>query len=895
LYSETSPPNDRIQGRLLLLAGVFLLLFSLSLSLSPIVRARSFEVTFRVDHWLGYAVWAVLFTAAHIYTARRLPERDPYFLPVAGLLSGWGLLTIWRLFPEFGQRQTLWLILAVTLLLSFLHLPPDLNFLRRYKYIWLTLGLLLTGLTLLTGISPTGSVYAPRWLVAEGSFLQPSEPLKLLLIVYLSAYFASGRDRNGARILRLSKNLLPLLAPTLIMTGLALLILVFQRDLGTATIFLFIYAVLVYIASGRKMILLITGIILVLAAIFGYALFDVVRIRVDAWINPWLDPSNRSFQIVQSLLAAANGGIFGRGPGLGSPGLVPVPHSDFIFTSIVEESGLASAIGLLTALALLAVRGLHTALQAPDNFKRFLAAGLTAYLVAQSVLIIGGNMRLLPLTGVTLPFISYGGSSLLTSFLALGILIHISSQRDDSTELVRNPQPYLHLGGLLLAGLAAAAMVTGWWAAFRGPDLLTRPDNYRLNLADRFVPRGIIYDRSLAPIVYTQGDPGSYTRTSLYPELSTVTGYTHIRYGQAGLEASFEDYLRGLTGYDTQTLLWNRLAYGQPPPGLDIRLTINLPLQIQADELMEGHMGALVLLNPRSGEILALASHPNYNPNLIDEKWADLLEDDRGPLVNRATQGLYPPGTALGPFLLAGVYEAGHNDATLPPIPSPLSYDAGNASLPLLDCVRHPSAYTWGGVISAGCPTPSIGLSQVIHETAASHGEDGMMDLLAALGFYERPGVPLPASTVAFPDREQDPVLQALGQADLMVSPMHLALAGASLSSGGLRPEPLLVQSVNIPGQGWVSLVVEPERRQVFSPEAAEKAAVALSVDEGSYWETLAASYREKEAVNAWYLAGSLPGFSGDPFVLVVLLENGAPEQAEAIGKAFIRSFYTQP
>jgi cell division protein FtsW (lipid II flippase) len=271
---------------LLFLAGLFLLLFSLVLTFSPTVRARALDVPYRWDHWLGYAVWAVLFASAHIYTTRRMPDRDPYFLPLAGLLSGWGLLTIWRLFPEFGQRQALWLVLGLALMISFLHFSQDLNFLRRYKYIWLTLGLILTAFTLVTGTGPTGTVYAPRWLVGEGSYLQPSEPLKLLLIIYLSAYFATSRGRNGAPVFTLSKNLLPLLAPTLIMTGLALLLLVFQRDLGTATIFLFIYAVLVYLASGRKIILLVTAAILLFSGIFGYALFDVVRIRVDAWINP---------------------------------------------------------------------------------------------------------------------------------------------------------------------------------------------------------------------------------------------------------------------------------------------------------------------------------------------------------------------------------------------------------------------------------------------------------------------------------------------------------------------------------------------------------------------------------------------------------------------------------
>ena len=167
-----------------------------------------------------------------------------------------------------------------------------------------------------------------------GIYFQPSELLKLLLIVYLAAYLADRPVESSP-----PSRLLPLLIPTLILTGLALLLLIFQRDLGTAAIFLVLYAVIVYSGTGDYRVLIFSILVLILAAIVGYALFDVVDLRVDAWINPWLDPSGRSYQIVQSLLAVANGGLIGRGPGMGNPGLVPIAQSDFIFSAISEESG----------------------------------------------------------------------------------------------------------------------------------------------------------------------------------------------------------------------------------------------------------------------------------------------------------------------------------------------------------------------------------------------------------------------------------------------------------------------------------------------------------------------------------------------------------------------------
>jgi cell division protein FtsW (lipid II flippase) len=643
---------DIQENRLLILSGVILLFLAAALTLSPAVRARSWDVDFKWAHWVGLILWAVLFYWAHRITTRQLPHHDPFLLPIASLLTGWGLIMIWRLSPSFGLRQTLWMIPAVLLLITGVKRPSILSSLQRYKYIWLTGGLALTGLTLIFGTNPTGSNFPHLWLGCFGLYIQPSEPLKLLLITYLAAYLADSQDvrakrRDGKLIVtsQMSHHLLPLLAPTLIMTSLAMLLLIVQRDLGTATIFLFLYAVIVYVATGRWEILVTSGSMLTLAGIGGYFLFDVVRLRMDAWINPWLDPSGRSFQIVQSIMAIANGGLFGRGAGLGNPGLVPVPHSDFIFASISEESGLVGSLALILLLALICTRGLSIALRASDNFQRFLASGLTAYLSAQSILIIGGNLRLLPLTGVTLPFVSYGGSSLVTSFLALMILLQISQQSPDPVLEKPNLNPLLHLGGFLYAGFFAAALTAGWWAYYRGPSLLNRTDNARRAIADLSVRRGDLLDRNNDPLVTTQGEPGSYSRQILYPALSPVIGYNSLKYGQSGLESSVDSYLRGLEGYPGMTIWWNHLLYGQPPPGLNVRLTLETRLQKIADELLANKTGALVLINAQSGEVLVMASHPGFDANQLETNWSELIKDPGAPLLNRAVLGLYPAGS----------------------------------------------------------------------------------------------------------------------------------------------------------------------------------------------------------------------------------------------------------
>ena len=823
--------SNKTQRRQLTLAALFLGIYSVALTLSPAVTARSWDVDLRWGHWIGYAVWVTGLIVAHRETCRRLPERDPFLLPITALLSGWGLLTIWRLTPHFGLRQTVWLGVALGVFVLGLRLPSDLNFLRRYKYLWLTSGLTLTALTLIFGTNPMG--FGPRlWLGCCGVYLQPSEPLKLLLVIYLAAYGSTTladyhslpTPPSTSHALRSLAPRLHILIPTLIMTGLALLLLLVQRDLGTASIFIFLYSVMIYLAGGWRLIPLISAAGLALAGAAGYQLFDVVRLRIDAWINPWLDPSGRSYQIVQSLIAVANGGVFGRGPGLGSPSVVPVAHSDFVFAAIAEETGLVGSLGLLLLIGLLTHRGLRAALHAPDSFRRYLSAGLTAHLVAQSILIIGGNLRLLPLTGVTLPFMSYGGSSLLISFIALLLLLHISTSTADHRPptairstlhaplLPRSPAPLLpasprpplpappstisNLSTLLILAIIAASLTTGWWAFHRGPNLLTRTDNPRRAIADRFVHRGSLLDRHNSSLAESTGQAGSYIRQVSYPSLGPILGYTHPVYGQSGLEASLDPYLRGIQGNDPLTIWCHHLLYGQPPPGLDVRLTLDLELQLLADELLGGHSGALILLNAENGEILVMASHPTFDPDRLDDNWDDLIQDDSSPLLNRVTQGSYPTG-GLGAILFP--------DGIAAPEPN---------AVPQL---RLP-----GG---------------------------------------ESPPEGTPAS------------------------PLQIALAAAPLSSGGLRPEARIAQAVNIPEEGWVLLPTLDDPAEILHPLQAQSCAQSLGDAETHTWHTALIPSGE---TLTWYIGGTLPDWNDTPLVLVFALEENNLPLAEEIGAAVL-------
>ena len=599
----------------MVLAGAFLFLYSLILTLSPAVRIHSWQASFRWSHWIGMAVWLVGMAVIYRRLNKFLPEHDPFLLPLASILCGWGILTIFRLDTNFGIRQSAWLVVGLLLFELAMRFPQVIGLLRRYKYIWLTLGLLLIVLTFFLGKYP-GGVGPHLWLGCCGLYVQPSEPLKLLLIIYLAAYLSEK--------LPVSYSLTQLITPTLVVAGTAALLLVAQRDLGTATLLVAIYTLVVYMATGRRRILLISGLILAAAAIAGYASFDVIRLRIDAWLNPWVDPGNRSYQIVQSLISVAAGGLIGTGPGLGSPGLVPVAHSDFIAAAIAEENGLIGTSALILLFALLCVRGLRIGIHAGNLYHRLLAFGISAYFGLQSILILGGNFRLLPLTGVTLPFVSYGGSSLVTSFVSLAMLFLVSRQEEPLQVPSFQPTSYLVSSGLFLAGFSALALVAGWWAILRSDALLSRPDNLRWIIDERYVPRGDILDRRNQQIAVTSGQPGDYSRDLLYSPLSTTIGYANSTYGKSGLEDVLNPYLAGQQGLSTSSIWLSRIIYAQPPTGLNVRLSLDLNLQEQIDPLLGDHVGALVLLNAKTGEVLSMASHPYFDPNTLTENWQTL-------------------------------------------------------------------------------------------------------------------------------------------------------------------------------------------------------------------------------------------------------------------------------
>ncbi len=380
-------------------------------------------------------VWISCTLTGHILLNRYTRMRDPFLYPIVMFLSGWGLVAIERLAPTFADRQTVWLVVSlIGLLITAVYAAP-LQWLRNYRYLWLIFGLGLLLSTILLGRNPSGQIGAPPLWIGIGNVnFQPSEALKILLVAFLASYLAeqapimraeSLMSGSKYRLLSFSPRVL---GPILLMWSLCIVVLIWQRDLGTAVLFFAIFLILLYVATGYLSVLLGGAVMILLAGLVAYSLFDVVRLRIDIWLNPWAEADGRAYQIVQSLQAFASGSVFGHGVGQGSPTYIPVVHSDFIFAAIGEEWGLLGVITIIFCIATLLLRGLMIALRCQRApFQALVAVGLTASLGIQSIMIMGGVLRVLPLTGVTLPFLSYGGSSLMMSFIMIGLLIRLSS------------------------------------------------------------------------------------------------------------------------------------------------------------------------------------------------------------------------------------------------------------------------------------------------------------------------------------------------------------------------------------------------------------------------------------------------------------------------------------
>jgi peptidoglycan glycosyltransferase len=370
-----------------------------------------------------------LLGAGHVAMRRLAPGADGVLLPIAGLLNGIGYVMIARLDNRLAGLQATWTLIGVAAFVGTLLVLRRVRDLERYRYTFMLGGVGLLLLPLVPGVGRT--INGARIWVSLGPLnFQPGEFAKIALAIFFAGYLVEKRELLGVAARRVGPIALPELrhfGPVLLAWAASLLVMVAEKDLGSSLLFFALFITMLWVATERASYLAVGLVLFSAGSFLAWKAFAHVQERVDIWVHPFADAAGKGYQVVQATFALAWGGIAGTGLGLGNPGRIPAAKTDFIFAAIGEELGLLGTVAILVAFLLMVGAGLRIALQADTPFETLLATGLTTILGVQAFIIMGGVIRLVPLTGITLPFVSYGGSSLVANYVLLAILLRISS------------------------------------------------------------------------------------------------------------------------------------------------------------------------------------------------------------------------------------------------------------------------------------------------------------------------------------------------------------------------------------------------------------------------------------------------------------------------------------
>lgn len=881
-------------------------LFLLIASAFPVILLYALYVT-TTGATLSFETLAVplglfaAFAAAHIAERILAPGADPAILPIVFVLSGIGITFVTRLKPELAMNQLMILFASIALMVVTLALVRNLDMVRRYKYTFGIIGIVLLLLPMFVGTTIYGS---KLWISIPGiGTIQPGEFAKIFIVLFLAGYLSENRELlsiSNHKFLGLKIPRFRLLLPLLVVWGVCMAIVAFERDLGSALLFYTVFLMMLYVATGRVSYVVI-GILLLLIGGFGmYQIMDHVQVRFNIWLNPFADPQGDGYQLVQSLYSLADGGLVGVGIGRGLSSSIPVVESDFIFSAIGEEMGLLGGAAVLLLFMLFAVRGLTVAARAKSDLAAFIASGLTASISFQAFLIVGGVTRLIPLTGVTLPFMSQGGSSLLASFIIVALLMRAGDEATGrnvelagtGTGQAEASTPSLTAAGVSKAGTRIFGAVSGSAVgsharpgsrvrrrALDTPESgvlgrvalakrLTRevvlftglfallignltyiqvvmaktyqemPNNNHTIAKAAYIKRGsIITSDGVTLAESLQQEDGTYVRS--YPNgnmAAHTVGYFSNQYGASGIEASQNETLTGSQDYSSWQNAINSLA-GISQPGNSVQLTIDSRIQAAAELALSGKRGAIVVLDPRTGAVLAKASAPSYDNSDVSALMGGTDDGDQS-LFDRATQALYTPGSTFKVITLAAALDSG--TATLQTTyDSPSEMEIGGAEVVNnksmdLGTLTLEMAFAYSSNVAFG-------------QVATQVGADSLVNYARSFGYGQSLGQDFSTEASIMPDPSQMTEWelawagagQPVGQGHTpgpQTTVMENAVMVAAIANNGLVMNPYIVAQTLSP-TGTVVRTTQPRSLgQAISAAAAldVKEAMLEVVDDGS-------------------------------------------------------------
>ncbi len=865
--------NRRTTELLLLCAGAVPVLLIYAMYVVDTGATLSFE-TVAVPICLFAA-----FAAAHLAVRMLAPGADPAILPIVFVLSGIGITFVTRLAPTLAMNQVTWLFLSVAAMVVTLFVVRNLDELADYKF---TIGIIGVALILLPMVFGTEQGGSKLWLRLGSFSFQPGELAKIAIVLFLASFFAANRELLSVSSRKIGPLTLPrprMLAPVLCMWGLSLLIVVFERDLGSALLFFTIFVVMIYVTTGRASYVLISVALLAAGAVGCYFLFNHVRVRFNIWLDPFADAQGGGLQIVQSLYSLADGGLFGAGVGRGMPRLIPVVESDFIFSAIGEEMGLLGGSAVLLLFMLFAVRGFATAARAKSDMAAFTATGLTTSVCFQAFLIVAGVTKFMPLTGVTLPFMSQGGSSLLASFIIVGLLLRCGDQGTGHNVLVSGSgvagstvTPALHANGVsqvhdalkdspyamvsfgmetpesgVLGRVALShrltALVTFFTVLFallianltfiqviKAGDYQSMPSNNHTIARSAKVQRGAIITSDGVTLAESlkQSD-GTYVRSYPAGNLAVHTvGYLSTQYGATGIESTMNNALTGHADHSSWQGAMNSLA-GIEQPGDSVVLTINSKIQQVADEALAGRVGAVVVLDPSTGAVLAKSSAPTYS---YDDLAAAITgASGNGALVDRTTQALYAPGSTFKAVTLSAALNSGAFtlDSTFD---APASMDIGGAAVTNdgdreYGTLTLHEAFAVSSNVAFGQLAVQEGAGELV-KYAEAFGYDGSLglDFSCIPSVMANPG-DMGEWETAWAGCGQ-PVGEHASANGPQATVMQNAVVAAAIANGGVVMNPYVVDSVLSPEGTQISKTAPKSLGQAISADTAREVTDAM-------------------------------------------------------------------
>lgn len=711
-----------------------------------------------------------------------------------------GMIMLTRISFDKAFRQFIFIAVGSVLMLIIPLFLQKGSVFRKFSAAYFVVGVSLLAVVVAIGATS----YGAKLTISIGSFsFQPSEFVKIVFVFFVASMLYKGADFKRVVL-------------TSCLSAVYVLLLVASKDLGGALLYFMAYLLMIYIASKNKIYLGAGFGGMAVACVAGYYLFSHVRTRVQVWLDPTADIDNKGYQICQSLFGIGTGGWFGMGIGEGLPTKIPIVDKDFIFSAISEEFGAFFAIGLILLCLSCFIIIMNVAMQMKDKFYKLVGVGLAVLYATQVILTIGGAIKFIPSTGVTLPLVSYGGSSMLSTLIVFGIVqglymrmaVSWSSEKKDAkkkdTKKQEINQEYNIVTYIFMAIFGAMILYMVYFLAFKSEDFINNEYNGLQTLLEEDVERGDIITPDGVIIAETVTDEeGNSTRKYTYgPMFAHLTGYSSNV--KTGLEKQLNfKLLRSNTFFVEQLIcdLTNEKKIGD-----NVTTTIRYDLQEVAYNALGNYDGSVIVMEPSTGKILAMVSKPTYNPNSIDTDWESLQEGSA--LYNRATQGQYTPGSVFKILTLLAYVESNPNSY------SEYSYEC-TGEITVNNKTIHCASNKAHGTVdlktsfSKSCNASFANMMQAIDE-------DVFQKVCDSLLFNQNLPIAFESSVSSFAISDADETAlkmdTAIGQGKTLVSPLHMVMLASAICNDGVAMRPQLVEKV----ENYQGIMVETTKSKTY-------------------------------------------------------------------------------